>query len=132
MIDNKLPLTKETWSNLTDEEKTIELQRIFPSANYNELRKKYDILKTQNLEGNLVFEHPVLILELIDPVLAPLIGSWMYCSGEKLQNIPMFGYMINELVFDKSSMNTFTENEKNIINDAMKIIQNKFLNTHDN
>lgn len=96
-------VSKEYWANLSDEDKSKIIRRFW--------------------------EHPVLILELVDPLMAEMILSWMYAkvelpNGERSE-VPFMGYHIVELVFDKVSLMKFTNEEKNVLNHAMNILKSR-------
>lgn len=121
-----MELTRESWSELTDEEKTAELQKIIPGADYAEYRKDYERLKGLGRADFFTFDKPVVVLELIDPIMASELASWMYRRGDKLNNIPVFGYKLVELTFDKASLMGFSKEEQSILHQAIHIIQSKF------
>lgn len=127
MYDTKPTLTKESWTALTDEEKTIELQALIPGADYKKYKEGYERMKELKPDwadyGS--YEHPVICLELIDPVMTDLIMAWMYREGEKLNQIPVFGYKMTELFFDKASLFNFDDTEREIIKQAVKILKTK-------
>ena len=127
MNEFKLTLTKESWAALTDEEKTIELQQLIPGADYKKYKEDYERMKEFKPDwadyGS--YEHPVICLELIDPVMTDLIMAWMYQQGEKLDQIPVFGYKMNQLYFDKASLFNFDDNERAIIKEAIEILKSK-------
>lgn len=117
-------LTKESWENLTDDEKTQELQEIMPGVNYKYYKELYNMCMEHG-RLNPAFENPCLSLKLIDPVLTMMLWSWMYSKGKKLNNIPLFGYRLEEITIDKSSLMNFTNSEKDILSSAIKILQDK-------
>ena len=121
----KLELTKENWASLTDEEKTHELQKIMPGVTYQEYREEYERLKELGKEDFMVFNNPVITLELIDPVMAASLMSWMYRSGDKIKHIPIFGYEMKELTFDKSTLMEFSDDEKTILQQAFNVLKNR-------
>ena len=127
MNEFKPTLTKESWAALTDEEKTIELQQLIPGADYKKYKEGYERMKELKPDwadyGS--YEHPVICLELIDPVMTDLMMAWMYREGEKLNQIPVFGYKMNELFFDKASLFNFDDTEREIIKQAIKILKSK-------
>lgn len=126
-INGKIVLTKESWASLTDEEKTKELQRLIPGLNYTELKKDYEKFIADERLTCLcpIWEHPLLELELIDPVMTFMVMNYMYQQGEKLTQVPLFGYKLNTIHFDVSSLTEYTESEKQILEEAMSIIKNK-------
>ena len=128
--NKKQPLTKENWAALTTEEKTKELQRVLPGADYQYFLDDYNLIKEFDSNSTLLceWEHPVLVLKLIDPVMATQIMTWMYRQGEKLANVPFFGYSLEEIHFDKDNLPTFSESEKEIIKEAIKILNKNFNN----
>lgn len=121
----KLELTKENWASLTDEEKTHELQKLIPGVTYQEYKTEYERLKELGKEDFMVFNNPVITLELIDPVMAASLLSWMYRHGDKINHIPLFGYEMKELTFDKSSLMGFSDDEKNVLSHAFNILKNR-------
>lgn len=133
-------VSKEYWSSLSDEEKSKIIQRFceinglgenFDYAKvkgfHEQIRKKYE--EAGLCRPNQAFEHPVLVLELVDPILADMVFSWMYTKVEfpdgKNSEIPFMGYHLVEYVFDKSSLMKFTDEEKNILNHAMNILKSR-------
>lgn len=121
----KLELTKENWASLTDEEKTHELQKLMPGITYQEYKEQYERLKELGKESAMIFNNPVITLKLIDPIMAPSLFGWMYSRGDKINHIPLFGYEMTELTFDKSSLMGFSDDEKNVLSHAFNILKNR-------
>lgn len=96
-MEIKPSLTKESWAELTIEEKNKELQKIIPGADYQTYLNDYNRLKEIGKHDYFCFEHPVLVLSLIDPVMATELTSWLYTQGDKLNQIPVFGYKLEEV-----------------------------------
>lgn len=136
-------VSKEYWANLSDEDKSkiirrfCEINDIGPDFDYAKVRdfservkQKYKEYKESGIyRNNQFWEHPVLILELVDPLMAEMILSWMYAkvelpNGERSE-VPFMGYHIVELVFDKGSLMKFTDEEKNVLNQAMNILKSR-------
>ena len=86
--------------------------------------KESGINKSEN-----AWEHPVIVLELVDPLMAEMIFSWMYAKVElpngNKSEVPFMGYHIVEYVFDKGSLMKFTNEEKDVLNHAMNILKSK-------
>ena len=132
-------MTKEKWQSMTDEKKTSYMRKVFKAMNigesfdYADCRRVYEVLKA-NGGAYGVYENPCVVLELFDPIMAPLIMRWM-CSkfddnGDVAKNgqgteAPLFGYRMTELFFDKGSLMEFSDNEKQILREAMRIIGEK-------
>ena len=132
-------MTKEKWQSMTDEQKTSYMRKVFKSMNigdsfdYAECRRLYERMTEKSGTWG-VYNNPCIVLELFDPIMAPAIMSWMYCSfddnGEHVGSTqgnpaPLFGYKMVELTFDKCSLMEFSENEKQILREAMRIIGEK-------
>lgn len=105
-----------------------------PDFDYAKVRDFSERIKQKYKESgiyrnNQFWEYPVLILELVDPLMAEMILSWMYAkvelpNGERSE-VPFMGYHIVELVFDKDSLMKFTDEEKNVLNQAMNILKSR-------
>ena len=126
-IDGKMVLTKESWASLTDEEKTTELQKLVPGLNYTELKEDYEKLLSNDRTISLCpkWERPVLELELIDPVMTHMIMSYMYQRGEKLSQVPLFGYKLRTIHFNIASIANYSESEQAILREAISIIERR-------
>ena len=81
-----------------------------------------------------VYQNPCIVLELFDPIMAPTIMSWMYRNfddnGDTVgyaqgSPAPLFGYNLIELTFDKGTLMEFSDSEKQILREAMRIIGEK-------
>lgn len=120
-----MELTKENWESLTDDEKTQELQKIIPGVDYAQYRKVYEKLKEVDRDWFGVFEHPVLVLELIDPIMGHAVMNWLYTKGDKIDGIPLFGYKLTEICLDKSSLSGFSDEERVVVRRAMEILKSK-------
>ena len=132
-------MTKEKWQSMTDEQKTLYMRKVFKEINigdsfdYAECRKLYERM-TDDYGTYGVCQNPCIVLELFDPIMAPAIMSWMYCgfddNGEHVGSTqgspaPLFGYNLVELTFDKGTLMEFSDNEKQILREAMRIIGEK-------
>lgn len=132
-------MTKEKWHSMTDEQKTSYMRNVFKalhigeSFDYSECRKNYERMTGLGM-GTHVYKNPCLVLELFDPVMTPVIMSWMYLNFSDDGNVvephlngpaPLFGYYITELTFDKSSLMNFSDTEKQILREAIRIIEDK-------
>lgn len=131
----KQDLTVENWKALTDEEKTEELRSLIDGADYKEYKRMYDWFKNDRnkiIEGDYgAYPNPVIVLELIDPVMTHELMAWMYRQGKKLNQVPLFGYKMTELHFDKRSLMNFSDHEKSILQDAIKILQDRAIRNED-
>lgn len=120
---------------MTDEQKTSYMRKIFKELNigdsfdYTECRRVYDIITEVG-----VYHNPCIVLELFDPIMAPTLMSWMYRNFDDNGDVvdhtkgspaPIFGYNMVELTFDKSTLMEFSDNEKQILREAMRIIRDK-------
>ena len=133
-------MTKEKWQSMTDEEKTAFMRKVYKQMNigdsfdYARCRLLYERM-TETGHGTYgVYQNPCIVLELFDPIMAPAIMSWMYtCFDDNGENaeytkgtpVPLFGYNMVELTFDKGSLMNFTDDEKQILREAMRIIGEK-------
>ena len=132
-------MTKEKWQSMTDEQKTSYMRKVFKSMNIGESydyakdREVYERL-TENNVTHGVYQNPCIVLELFDPVMAHTIMSWMYRNfddnGDAVgytqgSPAPLFGYSLIELTFDKSTLMDFSDNEKQVLREAMRIIGEK-------
>ena len=131
-------MNKEKWNSMTDEQKTHFMRNVFKDLDlgetfdYAECRKRYERLKEMGKERFGKFENPCLTLELVDPIMANDVLSWMYCHFDDEGNIvangetpPIFGYNITELTFDKHSLMEYSENEQNVLREAVRIINRR-------
>ena len=133
-------MTKEKWQSMTDEQKTSYMRKVFKSMNigesfdYAECRRIYERMTDERGGMYGVYQNPCIVLELFDPIMAADIMSWMYRNfddnGDAVgythgSPAPLFGYKMVELVFDKCSLMEFSDSEKQILREAMRIIGEK-------
>ena len=132
-------MTQEKWQSMTDEEKTSYMRKVFKKMNigdsfdYAESRKVYERMTDFGCGKFGVYQNPCIVLELFDPIMAAEIMSWMYQKFDDNGDVPevggspapLFGYKMVELVFDKSSLMEFSDDEKRILREAMLIIGEK-------
>jgi len=133
-------MDKEKWQSMTDEQKTSYMRKVFKEMNmgdsfdYAECRRLYDRMTEARSGTYGVYENPCIVLELFDPVMACCIMDWMYgCfddNGDRENNpngttAPLFGYRMVELYFDKGSLMKFSDSEKQVLREAMRIIGEK-------
>lgn len=130
-------MVKEDWANLPDEEKTRVIREFMKHTglenfDYTKTKTSFDYLrKTQKDMGvDLTnWENPVLVLELVDPVMADMVFAWMYKNTElsngKCSTVPFLGYNVVEFVFNKGSLMSYTPEEKEILRKAMSILKTK-------
>lgn len=133
-------MTKEKWSALTDEQKNDFMRNAFrvmgigDTFDYSRCRKLYERMKDDDrLMGFGEFKQPCIVLELVDPIMAHLLMSWMYTTidiqtGEPNLggcSVPIFGYKIIELFPDKGSLMKFSDTERSVLREAMRIIREK-------
>lgn len=132
-------MTKEKWQSMTDEQKTSYMRKVFKEMNigesfdYAECRRVYDRM-TENGKTYGVYKNPCIVLELFDPIMACTIMDWMYRNFDdngdsvdytKGSPAPLFGYNMVELTFDKGTLMEFSDTEKQILREAMRIIGEK-------
>ena len=126
---------------MTDEQKTSYMRKVFKDLNigdsfdYAECRRVYDLINWGADAGTYgVYHNPCIVLELFDPIMAPTLMSWMYRNfddnGDAVDHTkgspaPIFGYNMVELTFDKGTLMEFSDNEKQILREAMRIIRDK-------
>ena len=133
-------MDKEKWSALTDEQKTAYMRNVFKELNFGE---SFDYAECRKLHERMmkvghgvygVYENPCIVLQLVDPIMAPAIMGWMYtCFDDNGNRVdytagkpaPLFGYKMIELVLDKGSLMEFSDSEKEILREAMRIIGEK-------
>lgn len=133
-------MTKEEWQSMTDEQKTSYMRRVFRAMNigdsfdYARCREVHERMTEAGVGTHGVYKNPCIVLELFDPIMAPTIMSWMFrCFDEDGESTdtehgsqaPLFGYNIVELVYDKGSLMNFSDDEKQILREAMRIIGEK-------
>ena len=133
-------MDKAKWSEFTDEQKTTFMRNVFKDMNFSDnfdyakCRKLYDRMTEAGHGTYGVYKNPVIVLELVDPIMACYLMSWMYSSyndeGERAdsregQTAPLFGYNMVELTFDKGSLMGFSDNERSVLMEAMRIIGEK-------
>ena len=133
-------MNKEKWQSMTDEQKTLYMRKVFKYMNigdsfdYAECRRVYDRMTEPGAGTHGVYQNPCIVLELFDPIMAPTIMSWMYRNfddnGDAVgyaqgSPAPLFGYNLIELTFDKGTLMEFSDTEKQILCEAMRIIGEK-------
>ena len=131
-------MNKEKWSSMTDDQKTIFMRNVFKTWHFGEdfdyadRRRFHDALVDKGLNYG-EFENPCLVLEIVDPVMAFPITSWLYGSfrddGKPSESggesAPLFGYNLKEIYFNKGSLTGFSEEEESLIQAAFDIIRRK-------
>lgn len=123
---------------MTDDQKTAYMRKVYKEMNigdsfdYAECRRVHDRMTEAGFGTHGVFQNPCIVLELFDPIMAPTIMSWMYRkfdeNGEiddKGESAPLFGYKMVELTFDKGTLMEFSDDEKMVLREAMRIIGEK-------
>lgn len=125
---DKTPLNKKSWDNLSNEEKNIELSKLFKGMTYDEYIKDYERLQELNSEYRDLsklgaYEAPVLELELIDHKMAHSLVSWIFCQGDKLDQIPLLGFKLKTIWNDKAAFFNYSNSEKEIMNKAFEILK---------
>lgn len=136
-------VTKEQWESFSDEEKSRIIQEfckaigLGPDFSYSKMRENAGKLNETYKKAGLIpvenpsNENPILVLKLIDPLMANMVFSWMFKKVElKALNgvrseVPFLGYHLMEYVFDKSSLMEYDQSEKEILNEAVKILKRK-------
>ena len=133
-------MNKEKWQSMTDEQKTSYMRKVFKGMNigesfdYAECRRVHDRMTEAGAGTHGVYQNPCIVLELFDPIMAPAILDWMYHNfDDNGDNVgcaqgspaPLFGYNLIELTFDKGTLMGFSDTEKQILREAMRIIAEK-------
>ena len=133
-------MNKEKWESMTDEQKTSYMRKVFKNMNigesfdYAECRRVYDGMIEAGIGTYGVYQNPCIVLELFDPIMAPTIMTWMFRyfddNGDAVGRnqgspAPLFGYNMVELTFDKGALMEFSDAEKQILREAMRIIGEK-------
>jgi hypothetical protein len=133
-------MNKEKWQSMTDEQKTSYMRKVFKEMNigdsfdYAECRRVHDRMTAVDAGTYGVYQNPCIVLELFDPIMAPAIMRWMYRNfddnGDAVgyaqgSPAPLFGYKLVELTFDKGTLMEFSDSEKQILREAMRIIGEK-------
>lgn len=129
---------------MTDEQKTTFMRRVFKRLHfgedfdYAERRRYRDILIEKGINYG-EFQNPCLVLELVDPVMANPIISWLYGeygdNGEYSaggETAPLFGYNLIEIHFDKGSLMGYSSEEEDVLRRAFEIIKSKMKNGGNN
>lgn len=120
----------ERWQALPDEEKASVLKDFLSrldGMDYAEICRTHDRI-AETGHGSWAWEHPVLILRLADRKMAHQIMAWMHSTVQTSQgemHIPFGGYFLEEVTFDKSSLMQYSESEKEILRQAMRILREK-------
>lgn len=118
------------WQALSDEEKDIVLKTFLQrlgGLNYKEICKRHDLITEADI-GTYAYKQPVLVLRLADEKMSHQIMDWLYSTVDTSQgemHVPLFGYFLDEIVFDKSSLMSYDDHEKEILRQAIRIIQEK-------
>lgn len=128
---------KDKWNALSNADKTKVMRAFLESVNLTDFdytsqlafRDKID--KETNFDNTIFpqLEQPCLALELIDGNMTNFLTTWLYrrikIDGIWDDVVPFAGYIVNELHFNKSSLMAYSENEKAILNEAIKILKRK-------
>lgn len=120
----------ERWQALPDEEKASVMKDFLSRLNgmdYAEICRTHERIEETEC-GGWAWEHPVLLLRLADRKMAHHIMAWMYSTAQTSQgemHIPFAGYFLEEVTFDKSSLMQYSDTEKEILRQAMKILREK-------
>lgn len=131
-------MKKEKWFNMSDDQKTSFMRNVFKDMDlgetfdYAECVRISERMKEHTGELYGVFNNPCIVLELVDPIMANMLLDWMYRKfndqGETDLNgdtAPLFGYNMVELYFDKGSLMDFSDSEKDILREAVRIIKER-------
>ena len=77
-------MEKEKWLNMSDDQKTSFMRNVFKDMNLGETFDYAECVKVaermKEHDGKLfgVFNNPCIVLELVDPIMAYMLLSWMY------------------------------------------------------
>lgn len=131
-------MKKEKWESMTDDQKTTFMRNVFKNMNlgenfdYEECKKRAERFKEMTGEYYGVCKNPCIVVELVDPIMACSLMSWMYGTynevGERIRDgetAPIFGYNMTELYFDKGSLMEFSDTEKQVLRQAIEILSEK-------
>ena len=134
-------MDKEKWQSMTDEQKTSYMRKVFKEMNigdsfdYAECRRVYERLTEAGKGTYGVYQNPCIVLELFDPIMACCIMDWMYSyfddNGDRVDSYSggtepfLFGYKMVELYLNKGSLMNFSDSEKQVLREAMRIIGEK-------
>lgn len=131
-------MKKEKWESMTDDQKTTFMRNVFKNMSlgenfdYAECKRFAERFKEERGHYYGVFNNPCIVLNLVDPILACTLMSWMYAkyndNGERDpsgETAPLFGYNMTELYFDKGSLMEFSDTEKQVLRRAVEIISEK-------
>ena len=121
-------LNKESWDNLSDEEKNVELSKLFKGMTYDEYIDDYNRFQElsseyRDLSRYGAYDAPVLELELVDHRMTHSLIGWMFQQGDKLDQIPLLGYKLKTIWNNKEAFYGYSESEKQIINKAFEILK---------
>lgn len=137
-------MNKEKWSSMTDEQKTTFMRNVFKTWHFGE---DFDYAERRRFHDDLVkermhygeFENPCLVLEIVDPIMAFPMMSWLYGQygddGKPSKNgesAPLFGYNLKEIYFDKGSLMGYSSEEEDVLRRAFEIIKSKMKNGDNN
>lgn len=118
---------------MSDEQKTTFMRNAMKEMNlgdsfdYAESRRVYERLKELG-----ACKRPCITLELVDPVMAVELLSWMYRKFDENGNhapegetIPLFGYNMVTHWFDEGSLMKFSDEEQAVLKEAVNILNKK-------
>lgn len=136
----------DKWQSLTNEQRNRIVQRMHEVMDFANPNFYFDCIKVENrmkaqldedaYTGLIQNPNPCLVLTCCDPLLSRIIGKWLNTriqvedkDGSIIWNdrMPFGGFFLDEIYFDKSSLMQYSDNEKDIINEAINIIKNKGL-----
>lgn len=135
-------MDKEFWNSLSSEEKTKAIRHFLEKNglidfDYDKAKSHYEQITKQFGDKSWTYfcnlKNPVIELKELDPVLSYMVYSLLYTAydyvlpnGEtKTDTIPILGFNVEAIHFDKSSLMNFSDSEKQVLSEAMNILKSK-------
>lgn len=134
-------MNKEFWNNLSSEEKTKAIRHFLKSQelvdfDYDKIKAQYEKITSELGDKAWCYfcqlENPMLELSAIDPVLSYLVYSLMFTThkynvdGKEVEDtIPLLGFRVDSIFNSKAAVMNFSDGEKQVLVEAMRIIQDK-------
>lgn len=134
-------MNKEFWNKLPSEEKTKAIRHFLKSQelidfDYDKVKAQYEKITSELGDKAWCYfchlPNPMLELTNIDPVLSYLVYSLLFTKykynvdGKEVEDtIPILGFRVDSIYNSKAAVMNFSDSEKQVLAEAMRIIQDK-------
>ena len=134
-------MNKEFWNKLPSEEKTKAIRHFLKSQelvdfDYDKVKAQYEKITSELGDKAWCYfcqlENPMLELSAIDPVLSYLVYSLLFTKhkynveGKEVEDtIPILGFRVDTIFQNKAAVMNLSDSEKQVLAEAIRIIQDK-------